>query len=85
MTVVPVGDRLLVKPDEVPGKSSGGIIIPDEAKEKSMFGTVIAWGKKLENFIEGQRVCFGKWAGQQIEIDDAPYLIIRFDDILAVE
>jgi len=85
MTIRPVGDRVLVKPDEAPSKTSGGIIIPEDSRQKSMFGVVLSWGKGLTNFVKGQRVCFGKWAGQQVEIDEVPHLIIRFDDLLAVE
>jgi len=85
MTIRPIGDRLLVRQNVVPEKSKGGIIMPDGAREKSMFGAIVAIGKGLVNFKIGDTVCFGRYAGQLFEIDEVPHLIIRFDDILAVD
>ena len=93
MNVRPLYDRILVKRIEAKEGMKGGIIIPDTAKEKPQEGEVVAVGKGkvLENGTqvtlevkEGDRVLFGKYAGNEIKIDDQEYLILREDDILAM-
>ncbi len=89
----PLHDRVIVKRVEEEEKTSGGIIIPDAAKEKPQQGKVIAVGKGkiLENgkvsplaVKKGDRILFGKYAGTDIKIDDEEHLIMREDDILAI-
>lgn len=94
MPVRPLHDRVLVKrADEQEQKSSGGIIIPDTAKEKPQRGTVIAVGdgKKDDNgkriamdVKEGDEILFGKYAGTEIKIDGEELLIMHESDILGV-
>ncbi len=91
MKFKPLRDRLLVQYSEEPEKSSGGIFIPDTAKEKPQKGEVIAVGpgrvtddgklQKMEIKV-GDVVLFEKYSGSKINIDDNEYLIIREDDIL---
>ena len=89
----PLHDRVIVKRVEEEEKTSGGIIIPDAAKEKPQEGTIIAVGKGkiLENgkvspldVKKGDRILFGKYSGQEIKIDGEEHLIMREDDILAI-
>lgn len=92
--VRPLHDRVLVERTEVDEqKSSGGIIIPDTAKEKPQRGKVIAVGagkigddgKRIALDVKkGDEVLFSKYAGNDIKIDDTEYLIMREDDILAI-
>jgi chaperonin GroES len=82
----PQGDRVLVEPASAEEKTTGGIIIPDTAKEKPQKGTVIAIGpgKKKEEPMTvkvGDKVLYGKYAGTEITIDGTEYLIMRQDDI----
>ncbi len=93
MKVRPLGDRVLVKPLEVEEKKKGGIIIPDTAKEKPQEGKVIAVGKgKITeegktlplDVKVGDKILFGKYAGNEIKIEDKDYLIVREEDILAI-
>ena len=88
VSVTPLHDRVIVKADAAEEKSSGGIIIPDTAKEKPQRGTVIAAGpgKKDEPVIikAGNTVLYGKYAGTEIQIDGQDYLIMRESDILAI-
>lgn len=93
MKIRPLHDRVIVKRLEEEGKTKGGIIIPDTAKEKPMEGKVIAVGpgKVLEsgtkvsmNVKKGDRILFGKYAGTEIEIEGEEHLIMREDDILGV-
>jgi chaperonin GroES len=93
MKVKPLQDRVLVVRIEEEEKTSGGIIIPDTAKEKPQEGKVIAVadgkldedGKRIPLDVkEGDRVLFGKYAGNEITIDGVEHIIMREDDILAV-
>lgn len=94
MPVRPLHDRILVKrAEEGEQKSSGGIIIPETAKEKPQRGTVVAVGegKKDDNgkriavdVKEGDEVLFGKYAGTEVKIDGQEFLIMHESDILGV-
>lgn len=84
----PINDRVVVKPLPVEEKTKGGIIIPDTAKEKPQQGEIIAVGPGKEgahlNVNIGDRVLYGKYAGQELKYDGEDYLIMREDDILVV-
>jgi chaperonin GroES len=93
MKARPLHDRVIVKRLEEESVTSGGIIIPDSAKEKPQQGKVLAVGKgiTLENgkvlplmVKEGDRVLFTRYAGTEIKIDDEEVLIMREEDLLAI-
>ncbi|MFC1825674.1 co-chaperone GroES [Thermodesulfobacteriota bacterium] len=93
MKIRPLHDRVIVKRVEEEGKTKGGIIIPDTAKEKPIEGkvTAVGAGKILENGTKqplevkkGDKVLFGKYAGTDITIDGEEQLIMREDDIIAI-
>ncbi|APJ04321.1 co-chaperone GroES [Silvanigrella aquatica] len=92
-SIRPLNDRILLKRIEAEQKTSGGILIPDNAKEKPIEGKVIAVGngKVLENgsrvvpsIKTGDKVLFGKWSGNEVKIDGEEYLLIKEEEILAV-
>ncbi len=91
--VRPLHDRVIVRRLESEEVSSGGIIIPDTAKEKPVQGEVIAAGKGKStdsgevrplDVTTGDRVIFSKYAGTEIKLDGEEYLMMREDDILGV-
>jgi chaperonin GroES len=93
MNIRPLNDRVLVLRIEEEEETSGGIIIPDTAKEKPQEGKVIAVGpgKRTEDgertaleLKEGDRILFGKYSGNEIKIDGVEHLIMREDDVLGV-
>lgn len=93
MKVKPLNDRVLVLRTGEEEKTAGGIIIPDTAKEKPQEGKVIAAGpgkvndkgEKIKLDVKaGDKVLFGKYAGNEIRIDGVEHLIMREDDILAI-
>ncbi len=93
MNIRPLNDRILVLRIAEETKTSGGIIIPDTAKEKPQEGKVIAVGPGKFNekgermpldVKEKDRVLFGKYAGNEIKIDGVEHLIMREDDILGI-
>jgi len=85
MKVLPLDDRVLVEPVEEEEKH-GSIIIPDTAKEKPIIGKVLEVGtdEELKELIKvGDKVIFGKYAGEEIKIEGKKHLIISRSDILA--
>ncbi len=88
VNVKPLADRVLVEPAAAEEKTASGIIIPDTAKEKPQKGTIVAvgTGKKDEPMTVkvGDTVLYGKYAGTEITVEGAEYLIMRESDIFAV-
>ena len=88
MNIRPLADRVLVKPAPAEEKTIGGIIIPDSAKEKPLRGEVVAVGNgtKDEEMIvkPGDQVLYGKYAGTELELEGAVYLMMRQSDLLAI-
>ncbi len=94
MTISPLHDRLIVRRlDESPDQAAGVIVIPDSAKEKPQFGTVLAagpgrfgkGGSRVPLDVKaGDTILFGKYSGQEIKLDGVDYLIMKEDDVLAV-
>jgi chaperonin GroES len=93
MNIQPLYDRVVIKRSEEDKVSPGGIVIPDSAAEKPVKGDVIAVGKgKLLDNGElsplevkiGDKVLYGKYAGNEIKIGDEKLLVMRESDIMAV-
>jgi chaperonin GroES len=89
----PLHDRVVVRRIEAEEKTSGGIIIPDTAKEKPMEGEVIAVGPGARNeqgqlvaldVKAGDRILFGKWSGTEVKIDGEELLIMKETDIMGI-
>ncbi|WP_284283686.1 co-chaperone GroES [Mesorhizobium amorphae] len=93
MTFRPLHDRILVRRIEAEEKTTGGIIIPDTAKEKPQEGEVLAVGpgsrddsgKLTELDVRiGDRILFGKWSGTEIKLDGEDLLIMKESDVMGV-
>ena len=91
--LVPLGDRVVVKPSDREETTKSGIVIPDTAKEKPQRGTVIAVGQgrrdddgdRIPLDVEvGQEVLFAKYGGTEFKLEDEEYLILAERDILAI-
>jgi chaperonin GroES len=89
----PLHDRVVVERIEAEARTAGGIIIPDNAKEKPQEGRVVAIGpggrdengKLIPIDVKvGDRVLFGKWSGTEVKIDGVEYLIMKESDIMGV-
>ncbi|MGH1483367.1 MAG: co-chaperone GroES, partial [Geminicoccales bacterium] len=89
----PLHDRVVIRRFEDERETSGGIIIPDTAKEKPMQGEVLAVGPGARNdkgditpldVAAGNRILFGKWSGTEVKIDGEELLIMKESDIMAV-
>jgi chaperonin GroES len=89
----PLHDRVVVKRVEEEGKTKGGIIIPDTAKEKPMEGEIVAVGPGARDekgtlvpldVKKGDRILFGKWSGTEIKLDGEDLLIMKESDIMGI-
>jgi chaperonin GroES len=89
----PLHDRVLVRRIEQSEKTSGGIIIPDTAKEKPQEGEVISVGAGIRDEAgklqpldvkAGDRILFGKWSGTEVKLDGQDLLIMKESDILGI-
>lgn len=94
LKIRPLEDRVVVEPFEAEERTAGGIVLPQNAREKPMQGRVIATGpgKLIEKSGEratmslkiGDTVVYGKYSGTEIELDGDEYVILRESDVLAV-
>jgi chaperonin GroES len=89
----PLHDRVVVKRLDAEEKTTGGIIIPDTAKEKPMQGEIIAAGPGARNeqgqivaldVKAGDKILFGKWSGTEVKIDGQELLIMKESDIMGI-
>lgn len=87
MSIKPLGERVLVKQSKKEEKTAGGIYLPDSAKEERKEGEVIAVGNYLDGrdlpVKKGDRVIYGGYSSEEIEINGQKHLLVEFKDILA--
>ncbi len=92
MKIKPLADRVVVKPAPAEEKTKGGIIVPDTAKEKPVWGEVVAVGpgrvedgKVITMEVKtGDKILYGKYSGTEVTLDGEELLIMRESDIFAI-
>lgn len=84
MNFTPLGKRILIQREEETNTTASGIIIPDNAKEKPSYGTVVAVSEEVTSMKAGDTVVFGKYAGSELTLEGSVYLVIEQDDILGI-
>jgi len=93
MALKPLADRIIVRPSKAEEMTKGGIIVPDTAKEKPVWGEVIAAGpgrisdegKLIVPAIKaGDKVLYGKYSGTEVTVDNEELLIMRESDVFAI-
>jgi chaperonin GroES len=88
VNIKPLADRVVIEPKAAEEKTASGIFIPDTAKEKPQRGIIVAVGSGTKDVAMevkvGDEVLYGKYAGTELNIDGADYLIMKQNDILAV-
>ncbi|MAG92544.1 MAG: co-chaperone GroES [Planctomycetaceae bacterium] len=91
--LIPLGDRVVLRRQEAEETTAGGIVLPDSAQNKPQQGEVVSIGDghvrsdgtRLPLTVkEGDRVLFSSYAGEEIKLGDAEYLLLRESDILAI-
>jgi len=93
MKLRPLDDRIVIKQSQAEEKTTGGIFLPDTAKEKPQIGKVIAVGagKLLDNGKRGEmtlkkndEVLYGKYMGSEVDVDGKKYVVLRESDVLGI-
>ena len=93
ISIKPLGNRVVVEPEEQEEITSGGIVLPETAKEKPQKGTILAAGpgerdddgKRIPLDVkEGDKVLFAKYSGTEIKLDGKKVLILRESDLLGI-
>lgn len=92
MTLVPLGDRVVLKQIEAEETTKSGIVLPGQTKEKPQQAEVVAVGpggmvdgKEVTMLVQvGDKVIYSKYSGTEVEVDGEDYLIVKQNDILAV-
>ena len=93
LNLKPLDDRIVVEPADAEEKTAGGIVLPEQAKEKPTRGTVLAVGpgKLLEtgnrgplSVRVGDQVFYGKYSGTEVDVSGKKYTVLRESDVLAV-
>jgi chaperonin GroES len=93
MKVVPLGDKVAVKPLEADETTAGGIVLPDSARERPQQGRVLSVGdgrlladgtRVSHQVSEGDRILFSRYSGAEVLVDDEEVLIMKEDEILAI-
>ncbi|MGX7593000.1 co-chaperone GroES [Candidatus Karelsulcia muelleri] len=84
--IIPISDRVLIKPLKAEKKTKSGIILPENAKENPQEGLILSVGKEVTNTMlkVGEKVLFKKYSGTQINYKKKKYLIIHTNDLLAI-
>jgi chaperonin GroES len=93
LSIRPLSDRVVVKPEEAQERTAGGIFLPDTAKEKPLQGRIVGVGigqlldsgKRAQPAVKvGDKVIYGKYAGTEIKVDGVEYTILRESDVLGI-
>jgi chaperonin GroES len=93
MKLIPLGDKVVVRPLEAEETTSGGIVLPEAAQEKQQQGRVLSvgdgkllkdGGRASHEVSEGDRVIYGRYSGTEVEVDGESLLIMSEDDVLAI-
>ena len=91
--LVPLGDKVVIRPLEAEEKTSGGIVLPDSAREKPREGRVLSVGDGMlladgsrspHEVSEGDRVIYGKWSGTEVKLNGDDLLIMKESDIMGI-
>ncbi|UOQ27759.1 co-chaperonin GroES [Candidatus Karelsulcia muelleri] len=85
--IIPISERILIKPLKAENKTKSGIIIPENAKENPQEGIILAVGNEVKNPLlkkVGEKVLFKKYSGTKINYKQTKYLILHQTDILAI-
>jgi len=93
MKLIPLGDKVVVRPMEAEETTAGGIVLPDAAQEKPRRGKILSVGDGRLNqdgsrsepeVTEGDRVLYSQYSGTEVAVDDESLLIMSENDILAI-
>ena len=90
--ITPLAGYALIKPEEAPEKTAGGLYLPENAQEQPARGKVVAVGSPIKHpqheekaqFKAGDSVIYKKWGGDEIKLNGDNYKLVKFDDVMAI-
>lgn len=80
--LIPINQKILVRPNETEKVTPGGIHIPDTARDKPVMGTVVSAADDTESIETGMKVMYGKYAGTKVEVEGEELIIMKETDVL---
>jgi chaperonin GroES len=84
MTLTPLADRIVAKPVEPEAKTASGILLPDQAKEKTQIAEAVAVGKDVKEVKVGDRIIHSEYGPNRFKQGSDEYIIVKEEDVLAV-
>ena len=91
MMLKPIGDRVVIEKAEAEKTTASGIVLPESAQEKPQYAEVQAISSDIENdekkkgsLSVGDKVIYSQYAGTDVKLDDSEYIVVKYNDILAV-
>jgi len=84
INIQPLADRLVAEPQEASAKTSTGIYLPSDAKEKPQMAKVVAVGKDVKEVKKGDVVLHGSYSGEKVKVEAVEYIILKEEDVLGV-
>jgi chaperonin GroES len=87
LKIVPVGERVLIKPLETETKTKGGIYIPETAKEERKEGIIIELGTKVDNSLglkKNQKIIYTGYSNDELKIENEKYIMVEYKNIIAI-
>jgi chaperonin GroES len=81
--IKPLADRVVAVREEVQAKTTSGLYLPDNAKEKSVIAKVVAIGPKVTDIKIGDRIVYKEYSTTDLKIDNKDFLIVKEEDVLA--
>ncbi len=81
--IKPLADRVVAIREEALKKTTSGLYLPDNAKEKPVIAKVVAIGPKVKSLVIGDRIVYKEYSTTDLKIDDKEYLIVKEEDVLA--
>lgn len=81
MNITPTPGHIVARRDEVDEMSPGGIVLPETSKKASCWGRIVAAADDIEDFHDGDRICFGEFAGQEVVLNGETLIVLRLDEV----
>ncbi len=81
--IKPLADRVVALREEVQAKTTSGIYLPDNVKEKPVIAKVVAVGPDVKNLKVGDRIVYKEYSTTELKVDGVEYLIVKEEDVLA--
>ena len=81
--ITPLADRVVAQREVASTKTASGLYLPDNAKEKPVFATVIAVGPDVKQLKSGDKIIYKEYSTTELKIDGTEYLIVKEEDVLA--